>query len=135
MTMGLWAALCLVLFLIAFSVSKERIHPKPEQKTPPKQDFADLLGNGPWKTMFCLTLIHFSLIALMGSAQYSYYNYYADKAAFFDWLQKLHLTAPALAPGAAAPAVFSNGWATSSTATGPTSLIPTCPSSAIASCK
>jgi len=29
-----------------FSVSKERIHPKPEQKTPPKQDFADLLGNG-----------------------------------------------------------------------------------------
>jgi Na+/melibiose symporter-like transporter len=53
--------------------------------------------------MFCLTLIHFSLIALMGSAQYSYYNYYADKAAFFDWLQKLHLTAPALAPGAAAP--------------------------------
>jgi Na+/melibiose symporter-like transporter len=103
MTMGLWAVLCLVLFLIAFSVSKERIHPKPEQKTPPKQDFADLLGNGPWKTMFCLTLIHFSLIALMGSAQYSYYNYYADKAAFFDWLQKLHLTAPALAPGAAAP--------------------------------
>jgi Na+/melibiose symporter-like transporter len=103
MTMGLWAALCLVLFLITFSVSKERIHPKPEQKTPPKQDFADLFKNGPWKIMFCLTLIHFSLIALMGSAQYNYYNYYADKAAFFDWLEKLHLTAPALAPGAAAP--------------------------------
>ena len=39
--------------------------------------------------MFCLTLIHFSLIALMGSAQYNYYHYYADKAAFFDWLEKL----------------------------------------------
>ena len=103
MTMGLWAALCLVLFLITFAVSKERIHPKPEQKTPPKQDFADLLRNGPWKIMFCTTLLLFSLIALMGSAQYSYYNYYADKAAFFDWLQKLHLTAPALAPGAPAP--------------------------------
>jgi Na+/melibiose symporter-like transporter len=103
MTMGLWAVLCLVLFLITFAVSKERIHPKPEQKTPPKQDFADLFKNGPWKVMFALTLIHFSLIALMGSAQYNYYNYYADKAAFFDWLQKLHLTAPALAPDAPAP--------------------------------
>jgi Na+/melibiose symporter-like transporter len=103
MTMGLWAAVCLVLFLVTFVVSKERIHPKPEQKTPPKQDFADLLKNGPWKIMFTLTLIHFSLIALMGSAQYSYFNYYADKAAFFDWLEKLHLTAPALAPGAATP--------------------------------
>lgn len=103
MTMGLWAVLCLVLFLITFIVSKERVHPKPEQKTPPKQDFADLFKNGPWKVMFTLTLIHFSLIALMGSAQYNYFNYYADKAAFFDWLQKLGLTAPALAPGAPTP--------------------------------
>jgi Na+/melibiose symporter-like transporter len=103
MTMGLWAVLCLVLFLITFIVSKERIHPKSEQKTPPKQDFADLFKNGPWKVMFTLTLIHFALIALMGSAQYNYFNYYADKAAFFDWLQKLGLTAPALGPGAPAP--------------------------------
>ena len=103
MTMSLWAALCLVLFLIVFAVSKERIHPKPEQKTPPKQDFADLLKNGPWKIMFFLTLLHFTVIALMGSAQYNYFNYYADKAALFDWLQKLHLTAPALAAGAPAP--------------------------------
>jgi Na+/melibiose symporter-like transporter len=103
MTMGVWAVLCLVLFLITFIVSKERIHPQPEQKTPPKQDFADLFKNGPWKVMFTLTLIHFALIALMGSAQYNYFNYYADKPAFFDWLQKLGLTAPALAPGAPAP--------------------------------
>ena len=103
MTMGLWAVLCLILFLITFIVSKERIHPKPEQKTPPKQDFADLFKNNPWRVMFVLTLIHFSILALMGSAQYNYYHYYADKAAFFDWLQKLHLTAPALAPDAPAP--------------------------------
>ena len=103
MTMGLWAVLCLILFLITFIVSKERIHPKPEQKTPPKQDFADLFKNKPWRVMFVLTLIHFSILALMGSAQYNYYHYYADKAAFFDWLQKLHLTAPALAPDAPAP--------------------------------
>jgi glycoside/pentoside/hexuronide:cation symporter, GPH family len=103
MTMGLWAALCLVLFLITFIVSRERIHPKVEQKTPPKQDFADLLRNGPWKVMWLMTLIHFSVLALMGSAQYNYFHYYADKAAFFDWLQKFGLTAPPLPAGAPAP--------------------------------
>ncbi|HTQ50070.1 MAG TPA: glycoside-pentoside-hexuronide (GPH):cation symporter [Candidatus Acidoferrales bacterium] len=103
MTMGLWAAICLVLFFITFVVSKERIHPKVQQKTPPKQDFADLFRNGPWLVMWLMTLAQFSVLALMGSAQYNYFHYYADKAAMFDWLQKLGLTAPALAPGAPAP--------------------------------
>lgn len=103
MTMGLWAALCFFLFLITFIVSKERIHPEVAQKTPPKQDFADLFRNSPWRVMWLMTLIHFSVLALMGSAQYNYFHYYADKTAFYDWLQKFGLTAPPLAAGAPAP--------------------------------
>lgn len=103
MTMGLWAVLCLVLFLITFAVSRERIHPPAEHKSTPKQDFADLFRNGPWKIMFIMTLIHFSILALMGSAQYNYFHYYADKAAFYDWLEKFGLTAPPLAAGAPTP--------------------------------
>ena len=52
MTMGIWAALCLVLFFITFVATRERIEPGPGQKTPPKQDFADLLKNNPWKSCF-----------------------------------------------------------------------------------
>jgi glycoside/pentoside/hexuronide:cation symporter, GPH family len=102
-TMGIWAVLCLVLFLITFATSKERIHPKPEQISSPKQDFSDLFKNSPWIVMFCMTLVHFAILSLRGSALYNYYHYYADKAALFQWLQSLHLTAPALAPGAPAP--------------------------------
>ena len=50
MTMTIWAVLCLVLFLITFSTTKERIKPINKEKSSPKQDFADLLKNNPWKS-------------------------------------------------------------------------------------
>ena len=93
-TMGIWAAICLVFFLITFAVSKERIHPEPRQKSSPKQDFSDLLRNSPWVVMFLMTLVHFSILSLRGSAYYNYYHYYADRGALYDWLQSLGLTAP-----------------------------------------
>ncbi|MGA2556101.1 MAG: MFS transporter [Verrucomicrobiota bacterium] len=103
MTMGLYAVLCLFLFLITFATSRERIHPPPLQKTPPKRDFADLLGNGPWKVMFAVTFLHFTMLAFQGSAQYNYIHSYANKAALFDWLNSLGLTGPPLADGAPQP--------------------------------
>jgi glycoside/pentoside/hexuronide:cation symporter, GPH family len=102
-TMGLWAAVCLVCFLITFATTKERIQPEPKQKSTPRQDFGDLLRNSPWMVMFAMTLIHFAILSLRGSANYNYYHSFADKTALFDWLQSLGLTAPPLAAGAAAP--------------------------------
>src|SRR6516162_1340527 len=37
MTMGIWAVLCLVLFMITFVTTKERIQPEPTQKSSAKQ--------------------------------------------------------------------------------------------------
>jgi GPH family glycoside/pentoside/hexuronide:cation symporter len=45
MTMTIWAVLCLVLFLITFFTTRERIQARHETKSSPKQDFADLLKN------------------------------------------------------------------------------------------
>jgi glycoside/pentoside/hexuronide:cation symporter, GPH family len=103
MTMALWASICLVLFLITFLSTKERIQPPPRQKTSPKQDFADLIRNRPWAFMFFMTLVHFAILAMRGGAWYNYFHNYVDKAAMYDWLHGIGLTAPALAPGAAAP--------------------------------
>ena len=103
MTMGLWAALSLVFFLVTFATTRERIQPEPRQKSSPKQDFADLLRNSPWVVMFVMTLVHFAILSLRGGAHYNYYHSFADKAALFDWLSSLGLTAPPLQPGAPAP--------------------------------
>jgi len=102
-TMGIWAVLCLVLFLITFITTKERIQPEPTQQSSPKQDFKDLIKNSPWKVMFVMTLFHFCILSFRGGAWYNYYHSYADKVAMFDWLNWLGLTAPAIASGQAAP--------------------------------
>ncbi|HEY3862679.1 MAG TPA: MFS transporter [Verrucomicrobiae bacterium] len=103
MTMTIWAALCLVLFFITFATTRERIQPVNQQKSSPKQDFADLLKNRPWAVMFCMTLVHFAILSFRGGALYNYYHQYADKAALYDLMQKLGLTAPPPEPGAPAP--------------------------------
>ena len=103
MTMTIWAVICFFLFLITFFTSKERIKPKPQQKSSPKEDFINLLKNNPWKVMFFMTLVHFAILSFRGAALYNYYHHFADKAALYDWIQSLGLTAPALIPGAPAP--------------------------------
>ena len=103
MTMTIWAAACLVLFLITFFTTRERIQPPPQQKSDIGRDFAALLANGPWAVMFVLTLIHFCILAFRGTAWYNYFHHYADKAAMYDWLQSLRLTAPPLPTGTDAP--------------------------------
>jgi Na+/melibiose symporter-like transporter len=105
MVMGLWAIVCLVCFLTTFLTTKERIQPISKEKTPPRQDFADLFKNFPWKVMFCMTFVHFTILALRGGALYNYYVKFADKDALFQWLQTLGLTIP---PGSTPPAGLLN---------------------------
>jgi GPH family glycoside/pentoside/hexuronide:cation symporter len=94
MTMAIWAGVCLVLFLITFSTTRERIQPVSKEKTSPKQDFLNLLKNNPWKVMFAMTLVHFAILSFRGGALYNYYHHYADRAALFDWVQQLGLVVP-----------------------------------------
>jgi glycoside/pentoside/hexuronide:cation symporter, GPH family len=101
MTMTLWAALCLVLFLITFVTTRERIQPAASASSSPGRDFADLLKNNPWKVMFCMTLVHFAILSFRGAALYNYYHHFADKSALFDFVEKLGLTAPAIVTSAA----------------------------------
>lgn len=103
MTMMIWAGLCLVLFLITFFTTRERIKPVVETRSSPKQDFADLLKNVPWRVMVIMTLVHFAILSFRGGALYNYYHHYADKAAMFDVVEKLGLTAAPLAEGGAKP--------------------------------
>ena len=94
MTMGLWAALCVALFVITFLSTRERILPDPKQKSDPRQDFGALLKNGPWIAMFILTLAHFAMLAMRGGTMFYYFQYYVNQDKLFDLLQSLGLTGP-----------------------------------------
>jgi Na+/melibiose symporter-like transporter len=102
-TMGIWAVVCVVCFLITFATTRERLAPASQHQSSLKQDFSDLLSNGPWIVMAFMTLIHFAIISLRGGAFYNYYHYYADPTAMFDWLSNLGFTAPPVVAGEPAP--------------------------------
>jgi Na+/melibiose symporter-like transporter len=80
--------------MITFATTQERIQPVTEAKSSPRQDFADLLDNVPWRAMTAMTVIHFAILSFRGGALYNYYHHYADKAAMFDAVERLGLTAP-----------------------------------------
>ncbi|MBI2511056.1 MAG: MFS transporter [Opitutae bacterium] len=101
-TMTIWAVLCLALFLVTFFTTKERIKPVVETHSSPKQDFLDLLKNSPWIALVAYTVFNFAMLAYRGGAHYNFYHHYADKAAMFDFVEKLGLTTPELARGAGA---------------------------------
>jgi GPH family glycoside/pentoside/hexuronide:cation symporter len=101
-TMTIWAVLCLVLFLVTFFTTKERVQPVVEAQASPKQDFLDLLKNSPWIALVAYTVFNFAMLAYRGGAHYNFYHHYADKAAMFDFVEKLGLTTPDLAKGSGA---------------------------------
>ena len=92
LTMTIWAVACFFLFLVTFFSTRERIQPVVATKSSPKQDFLDLLKNSPWIALFVYTGFHFAMLTFRGGAHYNYYHHYADKAAMFDFVEKLGLT-------------------------------------------
>jgi len=96
MTMGLWALLSIVFFVVTFLSVRERIQPPPSQKSSPKEDFGNLVKNGPWIAMFVLTLAHFIYVAMRGGTTYYYFTYYVDETSLLAFLDRFGLgTAPA----------------------------------------
>ena len=91
-TITIWAVACVVLFVITFLTTKERIQPDPKQKTSAKEDFGGLLKNGPWIAMFVVTLAHFIVAAMRGGTVLYYFKYYINQDRMFEVLRSLGLT-------------------------------------------
>lgn len=90
-TISLFAVVAAILMFITFFSTKERIVPPKGQKTSVRQDFRDILGNLPWRSMFILTLFLFTTLAMWGSSMSYYFNYVVDKDALFAFLRKAGL--------------------------------------------
>jgi Na+/melibiose symporter-like transporter len=99
LTMTLWAAVCVVCFIITFATTRERIVPNPEQKTDVRSDFKSLLKNGPWIAMFVLTVSHFIYVAMQGGTTFYYFQYYVDKDALYTFMTTHGLVSTATSGG------------------------------------
>lgn len=78
-----------IMLIITFFTTKERIIPKPEQKSSVREDLADLGKNKPWFIMLLLTTLVFITLAIKGSAYVYYFENYVDKAALATFIQPI----------------------------------------------
>jgi len=93
LTMGSFLAFSVVLFLIAFAVSKERIQPDVRQKTSVARDLGDLVGNGPWITLFLVTVFYFTALLIRGNVMLPYFENCAGNKILFSWFNGFGLIA------------------------------------------
>ncbi|SHM13703.1 MFS transporter [Flavobacterium saccharophilum] len=78
-----------IMLLITFFTTKERIVPKPEQKSSIKEDLSDLVKNKPWLIMLALTTLVFITLAMKGSAYVYYFENYVDKQQLAIFIQPI----------------------------------------------
>jgi len=75
-----------IMLLITFFTTRERIVPKPEQKSSLKEDLGDLFKNKPWVIMLSLTTLVFITLAMKGGSYVYYFKNYVDKDSLTSFI-------------------------------------------------
>jgi GPH family glycoside/pentoside/hexuronide:cation symporter len=90
-TMSIFAALIVILNLITFLSTKERLQPPPGDKHSIWADVKDVFSCGPWVAMFLLTLVVFTMLVVRGSSTNYLFAYYLDHGQIREFLGKFGL--------------------------------------------
>jgi len=78
-----------IMLLITFFTTRERIVPKPEQKSSLKEDLTDLSKNKPWIIMLVLTTLVFITLAMKGGGYVYYFKTYVDKESLTNFINPI----------------------------------------------
>ncbi len=91
--MMFFAIIGTIFFVITFFTTKERIVPKPEQKSTVMEDVTDLLRNKPWILTLLVTVLVFITLALKGGSYIYYFQNYVDEGALSGFLDDIGFNA------------------------------------------
>ncbi|MBK3516069.1 MFS transporter [Carboxylicivirga marina] len=78
-----------VMLLITFIFTRERIVPKPEQKSSVIEDLADLVKNKPWVIILAVTTLLFITLAMKGGSYVYYFQNYIDAGSLTLFIQPI----------------------------------------------
>ncbi len=87
--MFVFAITGVICFIITFLTTRERIVPPQQQKTPVRQDLADLMKNKPWVIMLILTILVFITLAIKGGMNIYYFKYYLTEESQTAFLNSI----------------------------------------------
>lgn len=78
------AAMCVVLFLACFALTKERVKPIHEEKHSLKEDLLDLCKNGPWWILLGAGIAALIFNSIRDGATIYYFKYYVLETSSFQ---------------------------------------------------
>ena len=74
-------AAAIILFLITFFSTKESVQPIKQERNTFKQDFSDLLSNGPWLLIGVATIFQLAFVVMRGGVIVYYFDYFIQNQA------------------------------------------------------
>ncbi|MDJ0762788.1 MAG: MFS transporter [Myxococcota bacterium] len=78
-TVGLYSLIAMVLFIVTFTTTKERVHPPVQQKTAITKDLINVLTSGPWWIIGVFSLFVLAQTCIRGGAIVYYFKYYVGR--------------------------------------------------------
>jgi len=81
--MGIYAILAVVMFMICFFNTRERITPVSEGNNKLSDDFKDLITNVPWILLTLVAILTMIFVCVRGGAQIYYLKYYIVESQLF----------------------------------------------------
>ena len=75
LTMAIFAIVSVVLILITFVTTKERVTPPPQQKTNVREELGELFKNWPWVVLLITSIFSNSFSALRSGSTIFYFKY------------------------------------------------------------
>jgi glycoside/pentoside/hexuronide:cation symporter, GPH family len=93
MTLGIYGVAAVILFLITFLSTHERIQPIAKGKTSVKNDLKDLSKNLPWMLLFIVTILFILFVCIRLSVTTHYFKYYIGEqtSPLLTWVTNLLL--------------------------------------------
>ena len=84
MTVSVVAVMCAVLFFACFALTKERVRPVKEERTPLKNDLRDLVHNRSWWILLGAGIASLVFNFIRDGATVYYFKYFVDETSFGD---------------------------------------------------
>ena len=75
-TMAAFSVVAVVLFIVTFLNTRERVHPPKDQKTSVKNDLRDLFHNQPWIVLFFIGIFALTYNSIRSGSIIYYFKYY-----------------------------------------------------------
>jgi GPH family glycoside/pentoside/hexuronide:cation symporter len=93
LTMMIFASVSVVLLLITFATTRERVKPPPQQKTNAREELGELIKNWPWVVLLVTSIFSNAFSALRGGSTIFYFKYVQgyDSSPFLGGLDRTTL--------------------------------------------